>query len=285
MAGRGTSSIEREVQRIALQPLIAAFEEFVSPEYLREFADATRSAPKRAKDFAQRAVPFLEQAALFGNGGDLPVTVAHLLEATAKHVLVTTEVEIPHSDWRILSSWAAVSQIGHIASGGDPALQGARWIHEWFLDETLVDTHVMLGADPAAAEQEVLLVRVLTAYQNVAESFFGPRRFVRVNEMLQDVVVRRYLGVNNHLGVEWFNAEAMFDLIRLLSRVSELQLSVDRGVSKAERANRLQIVNSSLAMMGDLARLSEYQVGRLKELLSYATGRESKLRRHEATKI
>ncbi len=279
LRGKGTSSIDREVQRIVLQPLIAAFSDFASAEVFRQLFKATSERDRPQKSFAECAVPFLEQARFFANGDRAAEEVAGHIQLAATSVLAharQTQAAAfldPHeSEHRLLAAWVAISQIGLISSEPEAPQRAARWAEEWFLAETLVDTLVLLRAERHTAEREVLLTRILTAYQDLAHSFHGPRRFAHVIAMLHDPMVRDFLHVHRQRGVDWFNAEAMDDLLRHLAAVTEIRLNMSSGPSAVKGE-----FQRDFAVIKDLVAISEYDMGRLEKLLGYSARKDSAL--------
>ena len=299
LQGRGTASVEREVQRILLQPLTAAFAEFVTPEHLRQLRfgkfgpddwkrlKASGASPYEgpARRFAELAVPFLEQARYFGNG-DVPVadvleritrygTGFREYEAAASRHTGESSPDIDSSAERVLTAWAAVSQIGHICSLPDAPRRAAHWFDEWFLSETLVDTFVLLGADRRTAERDALLVRILTAYQDVVSTLTHPRRYDGLRAMFNDPLVRRFLHVNLHNDIEWFNAEAMDDLLLGFMSIAHALSYIDRDAHGKLQLDGLHLMVDAYQTVSELAALSEYQMERFLELLSYFAAKPS----------
>ncbi len=284
LSGQGTSSVDREVQRIVLQPLITAFTDFASAETFRELIQGATGRDHLHKVFAERAVPFLDQAKFFAGGDRSAEEVAEQFGIAVACVLdherqshAKAAVDPHQPEPRLLATWAAISQLGLIRSDAGAPKQAARWVGEWFLDETLVDTMVLLGAEHSAAEREVLLARILTAYQDLASSFHGPRRFAHVIEMLHDPLVRECLHVHRYRGVDWFNAEAMGELLRHLTIVTEIRLEMNSAFSAERRTDERREALHEFEVIQDLAAISEYEVGRLEKLLGYAARKDSQL--------
>jgi glycosidase len=288
LQGRGTASVEREVQRIMLEPLIAAFADFASGENLRLLLrDTAPSGLQQAREFARKARPFLVQAQDFGNGSGQLEHVTEQIESAARSALhyvgrrekslanenAAAQTQVRDSELRILGGWIAVSQLGMICAEDGAAERGAHWISEWFLGETLADAFVLLGAERGLAEREVLAVRVATAFQNVAQTFHGARRYAEFAEVLDDPAGREFLGVHMYRGVEWFRAEATDELIHLLETITTIRLGMDANLTGKERQTRRGQAVAALGTITEMAALAEYQVGRFRTLLGYAGGR------------
>jgi glycosidase len=275
LQGKGTLSIHREVQRIIYAPLIAAFADFASPRNFRDLFLNDQPVSERAHEFAERALPFLQQAQIFANAEHSPDDVAGATERMATGVLDhlgarTETADEPQAletnpELRVLGGWLAVSQIGQPSTSADAGNRGAQWIDEWFLSETLADTFVLLGADRARAEREAVLVRVLTAHQDIADTFDGVRQFEGVVEMLDDPAVRRFLHTHTSQSTEWYRAEALQELLEWLALIERVHALAD-----PQRARHREITRKSFALIGELAAVSEYEVGRFRELLGYA---------------
>jgi hypothetical protein len=288
LAGHGTSSMSREVQRVKHAPLIRAFAEFASREHIGALARKDLPIAKRASSFAQSSSPFLQQAMVAAkeNGGPgdvmrrMELLIATAGELTARFLKSPRPFENAAAS-RVFAGWAAVSQIGHLQTESDPVTRAAQWLEEWCLDETLSAAFVSCGADHVLAQHEALLVRVLTAHQNIALGFEKPRPYSGVAALLDDPTVRTFLNIHTHRGVEWFQAEAMDELLRWLPFIAALSTAADHRPSIHGREVQLSAISDAFHVISDLAAVAEYQVGRFRELLEYAAPRKRVLERQE----
>lgn len=80
---------------------------------------------------------------------------------------------------------------------------------EWMLGKGIVDCLTRLGAEKGRAGYELLLIRILTRYQDLASLRNRKDIFAMFREMLLDDETRDFLGFNLYDEKWWFNKESM----------------------------------------------------------------------------
>jgi hypothetical protein len=250
-----------------------------------------------ASEFAESAIPFLEQALHFGGGKHGIETVTPALE---RMVLATLHLDEPshglafdrtraHREardhlvrcvperrsldsrfWRILGGWLCVWAAGRLYDDAEADARTARRVDDWLLNETLARVFQELGASESESWGEVDAVRALLAHGRIALTFSAPRRFAGVAAMLSDPPVERLIGGHVHGGVEWFHRESLEELLRLLFVTTVLYATADEKTTRSERARQIVEDAAAFAQIEDLSLISEYQLERFRLLLGYA---------------
>jgi glycosidase len=324
LGGRGVPSVEREFKRIYLAPLIEAFERFCTADRLRVLfsesppvhggtkggsagEEARKETPpipptkvggqseSLARQFAESAAPFLEQALRFGGGKHgveavvpeierMVLAALHLHEPshgvafdrTRTHreardhwVRCVPERRAPDASfWRILGGWLCVWGAGRLHDDAEARI--AQRVDDWLLCETLARVFQELGASESESWREVDAVRALLAHGRIALSFSAPRRFAGVAAMLSDPPVQRLIGCHPHGGVVWFHRESLEELLKLLFVTTVLYATADQQTTRSERARQVVEDAAAFAQIEELSLISEYQLERFRLLLGYA---------------
>jgi hypothetical protein len=127
--------------------------------------------------------------------------------------------------WGTLLGWLFTQDLGAIADGaspGDPAEVSRSWIDEWLFGKIMVGTFQDLGADEAGAWRAVALIKILVmhavfvlpeAAKEKSEVETVGLAYRLLDTWLRDSEFQRFIGVNRHQDVLWFNKESFENIL------------------------------------------------------------------------
>lgn len=154
------------------------------------------------------------------------------------------------STWGTLLGWLAVHDLGRVVDDSEFAQRSRSWIDEWFLGRKIARVLNESGLDDGAASRVLTAIRILTEQQNWFEDEELSAHKL-LTDLLQDEDVRRFLQVNRHQDVTWFNKESFEELVWWLMFVATL--------SSEEPQSDYKVVRALLHAEKE----SNYQVGKL----------------------
>ncbi len=307
LGGRGVPSVEAALRELYLAPLHRAYAALVDVDVCRRLFAAARSGEagepepvEEASDvetslldeLEQKARQLLEQARQFaGASGDVGAPAQEIRQTLASLRRLAL-APVAHQgrqaerysraveQWRnglagqearrgVLLAWAATRTLGTVVAAREPAQQSRTWIDEWLLGKAIAGTLEQLGMDTPAARQAVELVKVLVAQSRWCAGL--PAAEGRAGQLLaawlSDGDVQRYLQVNRHAGILWFNKEAMAELLWSLAAVALVTAGGDPARRQEREAERVLACLDVLERIKQAAEASEYQVEKLLELV------------------
>jgi hypothetical protein len=243
LAGRGVRSVDDALGQHCMAEILTPFRRLLSEEILEQLAsDDTRE--RATVDYLGMASS--EVAALI-EGAFSVVPKHETANAESVESRVLTELETlfelgflaraagvddgGHSDWisnfgkslddpvvwATMLTWAITRHLGDINTLQDHA-GGARELYaEWHLRSTLVDTIMALGRGEDVGQRAADAVALMIDLTGRTSPLGG---LERIGPMLIDAIGReagqRFLRVNRHADVLWFNREAFQELLRWL---------------------------------------------------------------------
>ena len=144
----------------------------------------------------------------------------------------------------------------------DYAAISRSWLDEWMLGKIIAAALQDLGLEEGAAWETVALLKILVAHQG----WHAERHAGRVLESwLRDDEVQRFLLVNRHRGVLWFNKEAFEKLLRGMRLVALVAINADPLRPADEIARETNALGDVLEKLHQAQDESGYQVERLME--------------------
>jgi hypothetical protein len=160
--------------------------------------------------------------------------------------------------WGAAVSLVFVHALGRVADETDPAGQSRAWLDEWLLGKSIERALRDAGADEGQAARAVSAVKIAVSEQGwYSAAPVDPRR--ALTDLLADDEVRRYIGVNRHQGILWFNKERFEELLWWLLLVATL-VTEERGAAGPRE------------VLGRLAQAAEASGYQLEKLLALAAG-------------
>jgi glycosidase len=165
---------------------------------------------------------------------------------------------------RILFAWALVQNLSALRSGRAEVVRPDQCLDQWRISSVLKQTLTAAGADEAASEKGVLLIKILVRYGLWPEEDAGP--FPWFPRILDDDAVRRYIRVHQHDDVLWFNKEDFEGLFSLLFTVYLIRKSAVPSAAPARED--LQACFDFLQRLFKIASDCEYRFETLKAALN-----------------
>jgi Alpha amylase, catalytic domain len=292
--GRGVPNLEEALRGIRLEPVHRPFEGLVNAAVLRRVLAArvtqpgARVAGEVLGDLEQRGLHLFRAIKQFTGGVGDPDRLAR---ETRRGVEVVLQLGLPANwapapaanlglrladwvpvgtaeglfAWGTALGWALVHRLGKILGENDFQEYSRSWLDEWLLGRILAGALRDLGLDDAAAWQGVGVVKWLTSHQRWFETA-APMKvpvYQVLESLLRDVEVQRFLGVNRHQEVLWFNREAFDYLLRWLGLAAAVEVGTDTNRAATEVGQELARRCSVLDGLRRAARESGYQVEKL----------------------
>jgi hypothetical protein len=172
--------------------------------------------------------------------------------------------------WGVLLGWLFIHDLGRAVVAGDPAsaswMNAAEvsrsWMDEWQLGNLTTGALQDLGLDEAAARQAVSIVKLVTGLPGLCA---GTGPYHTLSSLLQDSEVQRFLGINRHQGVLWFNREAFRKLVWFYYAISVVETLASADEKDGKIAEALTACYAQVERLLDAEQSSGYQVEALLE--------------------
>jgi glycosidase len=290
--GRGVPSIDEALKEILLQPVHRRFRELVSPEMFQRVCEVTSRLGRTtlAEEVGEKMIPLLQEIkAIIGVGEDeapsptaIATDVARKLETLWQVANLESSSRLPRAvvaylhdrldgdreAQYTLCGWLFTHTLGKAVSERDFAQISRSGIDEWLLGKIVASVLQDLGLDEGSAWWAVSTIKVLVAHQRWFEIHDGQegRSYQVLQSWLQDDEVQRYLHVNRHQGVLWFNQEAFEQLRWWMLATATLAISADLELSPDEAAEQVTACDNVLRQLREAEQASEYRVERLLEI-------------------
>ncbi|HET7091429.1 MAG TPA: alpha-amylase family glycosyl hydrolase, partial [Anaerolineae bacterium] len=234
LGGRGVPSVDEAMRELFLQPIHRAFADLVNAEAFEWMKTLAPERPE-ADEIERKVVRLLREVkqASGGEGDEVAIARDIRLKLDAALYLFparseerTPDEPAPSSDWSVylhqrdvrghaavwgtLLSWLFVHELGRVAMSEDAAQRSRSAIDEWLLGRIIASALQDAGLDEIAAWRAVTTVRILTDHLDWFADLSPEAGFAYrvVSDLLSDDEVRRFLQVNRHKDVLWFNKES-----------------------------------------------------------------------------
>ncbi|MBN2297946.1 MAG: alpha-amylase [Deltaproteobacteria bacterium] len=244
--GRGIPDILGALNELYLEKVLSPFKELLSADFLARTLKDGRASTSVTREYTARLSHFLSQAQEFRQAGCDLVNLGESICGLAEAIICIEELkELPAgkmqpcveylfsrmpqglsedlSWWRVPLVWSMVCRLGMLFSERDVAGRSRALMDEWMLNREIVRLFRSLGLDERTAEYEMLLVEILTRYQDWEYYILKGDMDLLMRSMLSDSDVRTYIGANEFQGKWWYNKESMENLLYWLFTVSVIQ--------------------------------------------------------------
>jgi glycosidase len=271
LQGRGVPSIEDAIKEIFLQPIHEAFKDLVSAEMFQRLADAAMREPVGELDeelldeVEQKALSLVVAIQEFTGGEQAEgATAAELAKEMRQELAVIWQAPVMEerfalarepkyaaiaemlrgvlkddpATWGIAFGWLFTHALGKVIDTRDYVATSRAWIDEWLLNRIIAGALERVGLDEATAWRCVGTIKILVNHQrwfDVAAPARTPAYTV-MQSLLQDGEVQRFIQVNRHQGVLWFNKESFEELAGWLLMLSTLHSLVAFPEDEAAQA-------------------------------------------------
>jgi glycosidase len=292
--GLGVPDLEETWREILLQPLHQAFKDLFNSHLLNRVRKACVSGPGETPDrllmdeVEQKTVHFFreaqKQAGRPGNESPLVEGLMEKLATILQLPIVARPSSLSAPDkvkasltylrkhlsnlpvvWGTVLGWLFVHALGKLAGSNNISEQSLIWIDEWKLERLLISALIDSGAEDGSARRSVQLIRLLTRHQN----WFEPERtgqnraFEVLNSLLKDDEILKFIQVNEHDGILWFNKEAFEEGLFWLMLVAVVEISSDPLYSPARVAKEIEECFEVIQKCQEAENKSDYQIEKL----------------------
>ena len=247
LGGHGVPDVMAALQELYLEKILDPFSELLSADLLSRTLNDGRAQGTVPEAFGTRATHFLMEAREYEqiekderladkaihDYVEALVRLDELGELSAgksipavKYLFSRVPQDVPADFfwWRIPLVWSIVSRLGCLFVKEQVSLKSRAIMDEWMLGRVVSRFFMTLGLDENAAGYDVLLIDVLTMYQDWDDDVRGQGEGPFMRKMLADNDVRSYLGANEYDGMWWYNKESMEDLLYWLYVISAIKL-------------------------------------------------------------
>ncbi len=269
LSGRGVPSIDKALEDFRLKPLHEAFAQVLDgrllsrlqapqdvvrqKQLMSELNAAYKAFLLQARDYGSKG----QEEALLGRFNDGLVALQKLKTLPPE---LQAKFELNKKDYAVLLAWIALHSVGHGDGPAELAAGSVALLERWRLARALKSAFMALGYAATEARDMSRLVHLLTRYQHW---FRAPKMNARqtvlvlLEQFLDNKRALRYLKVNEHDGVKWFNREAYRELYRGFLLLAML----DSHLEQAAVAHILELEQEFAAA----EKRSEYRLKRLLE--------------------
>lgn len=275
LQGRGVPSLTRELQRLRVAPILAAYRAVLEPEWLREAIGAPTDAERRA--LLEVLEPRLEALlraikAHIGSQSNERRVVRRIL-GDVRALLETLADE----EWRarlptdeaaraLLMTWALTRSLGVLVSFAAGEAQSRAWLRNWLLDEVVREALSALGIAQDESERAAAGLGLIMAHRAVMGAPVDdeplPLREA-LARLFADPEARALLGVNEYQGVEYFNKEAFEWLLARLRDATVAEALMDLTLGVAVLQSRARLADERLTLLTNRAEQVGYRTAML----------------------
>ncbi|MBU1660816.1 MAG: alpha-amylase [Chloroflexi bacterium] len=169
--------------------------------------------------------------------------------------------------WGIIFGWLFTHALGKAVLDADYPERSRGLLEEWLLHKIIVQTLQDLDLDEEIARNAFAGIKILIGHQNWFQDR-SPKKG-RADRILQtwleDIEVQRFLRINRHNDILWFNKEAFEQVLRGMLTVATVATLADPDISDDRVAQEIVSHYDVIKKLGKAARESGYQVEGLQE--------------------
>jgi hypothetical protein len=167
--------------------------------------------------------------------------------------------------WHTLLGWLFVHNLGELVGPENFPEQSRKWIDEWRLDKIIAGRLLDSGLDEGSSRRLADSIKILTRHQLWFE-MDGPRLVSArgvLDSLLSDADVRKFIQVNDHDGVLWFNKESFEELLFWLMLVAFMEIGSRPLHSSAQVLKEIEECHGLIQKIQEAETKSEYQVEKI----------------------
>jgi hypothetical protein len=298
--GRGVPSIDEAFRELVLEPVLGPFRELVNADLFRRVRESASQPTSDAllDEIEYKTARLLQAAAQIVNpqqpvsglqspSPSLAPELCLKLESLLRIHTLPDRFPMPRSrkykwgidyltaglasdpaSWPTLLGWLSVHLLGKVTGELDYERTSRAWIDEWLLDRVVAGVLHGLGVDVGTAWHRVLLIKLLTSHQRWFEIETSKTKRARdiLRLWLDDDDVTRFLQVNRHNDVLWFNKEAFEQLLWGMFAVATIAISADPSRPANRIAEEIVACYDVVRALQRAQNASEYRVEKLMEV-------------------
>jgi glycosidase len=295
--GRGVPSIDDAQRELVLEPILQPFRELANAGHLRWLMTQRATQDGQAPDeevmaeVERRALDLWRGIAQFAGGsGDaqalaretragveaalrLPVLGRRFPLAGEPRYQAAVKAIQDHLDasptaWATLLGWILLHPLGKMFHPGGDAELSASLMDEWRLSNHWATVIRDLGQEEGAAWWSVATMRMLVKHQAwcAAPAAGQEHAYQVLVSWLKDGEVQRFLQINRHLGILWFNRESFDQLLPWMLTVAAVRITAEGSSGEEDGvAEAIVACYDLIERLRAAEQASEYQVVKLME--------------------
>ncbi|HBA54853.1 MAG TPA: hypothetical protein DCZ04_10505, partial [Syntrophorhabdus aromaticivorans] len=129
-----------------------------------------------------------------------------------------------------------------------------------------------LGFDEYSISRTMVIIKIFTSHQSwYRKKVIADTRDILVS-FLRDSEVQRFLDVNRHLDILWFNKEGFETLLAWMLLTACIRIESDPSVTGEERDGEIDMARNIVAALYEAFEKSDYQIEKLVESLQNRSG-------------
>jgi len=284
--GRGVPNVEEALREIFLRPIHSPLKELANAGMINHLqtVSGTFSTIAALEEFEGKMLILLREIKSFTGGSGDETAIAREVRAELAALLhlplFADRFPLPGVDeyceacthlrdaltdnpatWGTLYGWLLVHALGKVMANEEFEETSRSWIDEWLLGRILAGAMQDMGVEENDCERAVVAIELLTTHQHWFTTIDSPYQVL--SRWLEDPEIQRFLGINRHQGVLWFNKESFERLLCWKHVMAALMLSADPAIPREDVARRMLACYQTLAHLRRAAENSGYQVERL----------------------
>jgi len=297
LQGSGIPSLQEAMQELVMQPVSMAIKQILNPGYFL-YLDSIRirpvgaSLPEHLLPEAQEKVAALLDGIQTVTGQAenrdkiISSTLAELEllldpdlaalkklaagSATLKKSIELTLTNLNRYSQPFITLWsiAFLHQLGKTFGNEGWEERTRSWLDEWRLTRVLDKLHHQLGLDTGSSQRKLCLLRILVSQQSWHIGIAGKTAGNLLQDWLEDEQIQRFIQVNRHNDILWFNQESFEELVWWMKVTTWLQVNTDAATSRTQKVEQLLAVEEVTGQMLVAMRKSEFRLAKLVELLN-----------------
>lgn len=165
--------------------------------------------------------------------------------------------------WLILTGFLFVRDIGKTSSENNPAEQSLSRFQEWRLAAALAESYQAFGFEEEHALSMVNLVQLLIREQNWLQKRQKTSLAATLEAWLSSSEIQRFLGINRHKGILWYNQESFEELVWWMTAIAVLEESSQAEFGASDFVELVLALAADVRVLLAAAAQSEYQVAAL----------------------
>jgi len=302
LQGRGVLDIQETLKEIFLQPVHYPFRELINPGMLNFIFDSRLKGPN--EQVSQGVLDEVEQKTnallhevktLVQTGGEgevideiakeirrqidailrLPVFADRYANWQSDELLgivekIETILDEDIYSWIILFGWSFIHALGKVVSVENADERSRSWIDEWFFGKIIASTVQDLGLSEDTAWRAVIVIKWLTSHQNWMS--IKPRDKNRANfillSLLDDLEIQKFLLINRHQDILWFNQEAFNSMLGWMMVLSVVSITSNPDLDGDGVVEQLLLDYRVIQTLKDAVGVSGYQLEKLIEAIN-----------------
>ncbi|OPY72557.1 MAG: hypothetical protein A4E62_00816 [Syntrophorhabdus sp. PtaU1.Bin002] len=297
--GRGVPSVEDALREIFLQPIHHAFGALFDQSLLQRLLDTIIALSEKSIETAPQDLLYeVEQKTLHllreikgythGTGDEHWITggITRMVSTiaafdTLQERLISRSSDISGKVMSVLESdsadkrftfltlygWTLIHNLGRVVSESDVQETSRSWIDEWSFRRLIGDAFGDFGLDEYSISRAMIIIKTFTAHQSWYKEKGTTDAHDVLVSFLRDSEVQRFLDINRHLDILWFNKEGFETLLAWMLLTASVSVESDPSMAGEERDRQMDVVQGVVAALHEAFEKSDYQIEKLLESL------------------